>query len=197
MRSVDVRLVDRDWRHELASCYERESSGLKIVCPFIKQDALWRVLGDHLNSDVRLIARFDLKDFSAGVSDVWALMDVLEAGGEVRGVRGLHSKTFIFGETVAVVTSANLTRRGLDYNLEFGCVSEMPPFIDACGAYFDDLWAQCGPSVSQAQLGEWQEAVEQFLASGARPGARDSLPDHGVDAGQLLPAPIRLPDEVP
>lgn len=196
-RRVDVRLVDRDWRQELVSCYERESHGLRIVCPFIKQEALWGVVGDHLHSDVRVITRFDLKGFAAGVSDIDALVDVLEAGGEVRGVRGLHSKTFIFGAEVAVVTSANMTRRGLDHNVEFGCVSDLAAFVAACRAYFDELWTKCGPSVSQDQLGEWQEVVDAFLATGARAGTRALLPDHGADAGQAPAAGIPLPDEIP
>lgn len=194
---MDVRLVDRGWRKELASCYERESSGLRIVCPFVKQDALWRVVADQLNSDVRVITRFDLKGFAAGVSDIWALMDVLEAGGEVRGIRGLHSKAFIFGDAVAAVTSANLTRGGLDRNAEFGCISELPAFVDACQTYFAELWARSGPSVSCPQLEQWQEEVDRFLASGAKPGTRSSLPDHGVNAGQSLSSPLSGPDEPP
>lgn len=192
-----MRLVDRNWRQELASCYEREPAGLRIVCPFIKQDALWGVVGDHLHSDVRVITRFDLKGFAAGISDVNALIDILEAGGEVRGIRGLHSKAFIFGEAVAVVTSANMTRRGLDHNVEFGCISDLPDFVSTCRAYFDDLWAKCGPNVLQTQLDEWQEEVDAFLAAGARPGTRALLPDHGAHADEVPTTGVALSDEIP
>jgi hypothetical protein len=173
----------------------RDPSALRIVCPFVKQNALRWVAEGGLNSDARLITRFDLKGFAAGVSDVSALMDVLEAGGEVRGVRGLHAKVFIFADAVAAVTSANLTRRGLEHNTEFGCVSELPAFVGVCRAYFNDLWRRCGPSVTYGQLEQWQEQVNRFLASGARPETRDALPDHGMYAGQSLSDPIPAAEE--
>jgi PLD-like domain len=192
---MDVRLVDRDWREELAVCYERSPTGLRIICPFVKRDALRRVIGDRATGDARLITRFDLNGFAAGVSDISALMDVLGAGGEVRGKGGLHSKVFIFGDLVAAVTSANLTRKGLESNAEFGCISELSEFVAACQAYFDSLWAISGPSVSRAQLEEWQGQVVRFLASGARPGTRGALPDYGADAGDVVPTPIPVSDE--
>ena len=70
---------------------------------------MWKVVGEAVPPDLRVITRFDLQGFAGGASDIWALMDVLEAGGEVRGIRRLHSKVFIFGNSSAAVTSANLT----------------------------------------------------------------------------------------
>lgn len=190
---MNVRLVDRSWGEELASCFKDETSGLRIICPFIKGGALWQIVGDAIPPDARVITRFSLQDFSAGISDIWALQDVLQAGGEVRGIKGLHAKVFIFGNTVAAVTSANLTRQGLNRNAEFGCISQQPEFVKACQGYFNKLWEHGGSSVSTPQLEEWDAVVGQFLLSAAPPGTRTGLPDYGASTGSPITAPA-LPD---
>jgi hypothetical protein len=181
---MDVRLVDRSWGEELARCYRAHPKAPRIICPFIKGNALWHVVGDALPPDLRVITRFDLQGFVGGVSDIWALMDVLEGGGEVRGIRGLHSKVFIFGNSSAAVTSANLTHHGLNTNAEFGCISSLPDFVEACQNYFDELWHRSAPSVTAEQLSNWDQKVAQVQLSGAGPGSEAALPDYGADVGQ-------------
>jgi hypothetical protein len=192
---VDVRLVDRSWGEELASCYRRAPSGLRVICPFIKSAALRQVLGGEVRPDARVITRFDLQGMAAGGGDLGALIDVVEAGGEVRGVRGLHAKIFVFGDAVAAVTSANLTHRAVESSGEFGCISQLPEFVAVCRDYFEDLWTKSAPSASLAKLAEWDQVVTDFLTSGAGPGTRGRLPDHGVQAEHH--DDIVVSDEVP
>jgi hypothetical protein len=177
---MDVRLVDRDWKRELAQLAVAYSGGLRIICPFVKQNALRQVVGDEIPDDTRVVTRFSLQDFSAGVSDIGALSDVINAGGEVRGIQGLHAKVFIFGDGAAAVTSANLTNQGLHRNAEFGCVSSAPDFVAVCRAYFETLWSQAGSSVTVHKLAEWDEAVRAFLLTAATQGRRADLPDYGA-----------------
>jgi hypothetical protein len=195
MPVVDVRLVDRDWRRELANLFQNDPTGFRIICPFVKQDPLWSIVGDSIPTDTRLITRFSLRDFSAGVSDIAAIGDVINAGGEVRGVQGLHAKVFIFGTGSAAVTSANLTRLGLHRNAEFGCISHLPDFVEACLAYFDDLWDRSEPSVSTGQLAMWAEEVTKFLLTAAPAGSRGALPDYGalIDRGEPPPPTFDSP----
>lgn len=190
-----VRLVDRGWAAEMHSGLSRDSTSLKIVCPFITERVLTKLLHEHQPGGLRVVTRFNLADFASGVSDIGALRSALDAGGQVRGLRGLHSKVFIFGSSRAVVTSANLTSRGLDGNREFGCVSEQREFIDACTAYFDEIWAMSSPDVTYAQLQEWQDLVDHHLDRGGRPAAALDLPDFGA----VPPAaPVReLPEAAP
>jgi PLD-like domain len=186
MPAVDVRLVDGNWSRELATLFQSHPSGLRIICPFVKQEPLWSIVGDSIPTDTRMITRFSLRDFSAGVSDIAAIGDVVEAGGEVRGVKGLHAKVFIFGARSAAVTSANITHNGLHRNAEFGCISGLPDFVEACLAYFDSLWERSQPSVSPAQLAIWAEEVTKFLLTAVPAGSRSTLPDYGaaVDDGE-------------
>lgn len=173
-------LVDRDWRAELVEGRRLHGAALRIVCPFIKTQPIVELLGATRPQPLEVLTRFNLADFGRGVSDVAALRVILEAGGRVRGVRGLHAKVFLFGDARAAVTSANLTSRGLKRNHEFGCVSEDGPFIEACRSYFDRLWKAAGSDLAAEQLDEWDAQVTAFLASGGRPQLEAGLPDHGV-----------------
>jgi hypothetical protein len=179
-------LVDQNWGTELAEGRRLHGAALRIVCPFIKVRPIVELIGETRPQLLEVVTRFNLADFGRGVSDVAALRAILDAGGHVRGVRGLHAKLFLFGDARAAVTSANLTSRGLATNHEFGCVSEDGPFIAACRSYFNRLWkAAAGSDLTAAQLDEWDAAVVAFLASGGRRELEARLPDHGVvaDAG--------------
>lgn len=175
-----VELVDQGWAAAIRDGLSRDSTSFKIVCPFIKAKILTDLLDNHQPGDLRIVTRFKLADFADGVSDIEALRAALDAGGQVRGIRGLHSKV---GGSRAAVTSANLTSRGLDGNHEFGCVFEEPEFVTTCEAYFDELWAAAEPNATYARLQEWQGLVNQHLDH-ARPGTSLGLPDFGA----ILPA---------
>ena len=43
-----------------------------------------------------------------------ALRDLVDAGAEIKGIRHLHAKAYLFDDDLAMVTSANLTARRID-----------------------------------------------------------------------------------
>lgn len=177
-----IRLVDRRWRTELHDGLHRDATVLRIVCPFIKLAPLRDLLDEHEPAELLVVSRFNLADFGAGVSDIASLRRVLEAGGRVRGLRGLHAKLFLFGQTRAAITSANLTARGLGGNHEFGCVSEDPAFVKECSEYFERLWVAARQDLAVSELEAWEAELGRFLDRGGLPGAEEVLPDFGVDA---------------
>jgi len=191
---MSVELVDRDWDAAIRAGLSCDSSSFRVVCPFVKARVLTGLLKDHKPSELRLITRLKLADFADGVSDIAALQAVLQAGGQVRGIRSLHAKVFLFGTTRAAVTSANLTTSGLAGNHEFGCISEEAAFVDACAAYFNALWDAAGTDVTAQQLEDWTKVVGEHLDGGARPVAAAALPDFGAPVNVVPPA---LPDHAP
>ncbi|HEV2123698.1 MAG TPA: phospholipase D family protein [Chloroflexota bacterium] len=191
---MTVQLVDRDWHAAIRAGLGRDSSMLRVVCPFVKERVLAGLIKDHQPGEVRLITRLKLADFADGVSDIAALRAVLRAGGQVRGIRDLHAKVFLFGSTLAAVTSANLTTSGLAGNHEFGCISDEAAFVYTCSAYFDALWDAGSAGVTSPQLDDWEDLVGEHLDGGARPGAAAALPDFGA-AVNLTAA--TLPDVAP
>ena len=192
MIRAPVRLVDAGWGQELTAAICADRSDVRIVCPFIKERALERLLS-HRPGDVRVITRFNLADFSAGVSDVKALRVLLDTGASVRGIRNLHAKLYLFGTSRAIITSANLTEAALTRNQEFGVVADDTAVIEACRDYFDGLWRRGSSDLSRDMLDSWEKTVTGHRAAGGRPDRVKGLGDFGADAGLAATLPVSLP----
>jgi len=192
---MTVRLVDAGWGAELTAALRADTSELRVICPFIKAGALDRLLSLKPAS-IQVITRFNLVDFVEGVSDIAALRMLLDAGAQVRGVRKLHAKLYLFGASRAVITSANLTKSALDSNHEFGLVAEDATVIATCRAYFDDLWRRGKTDLVADQVDTWAETVTRHRALGGRPGNRAGLGDFGVDAGVTGTPSVQVPTAV-
>jgi hypothetical protein len=190
--AVGFRLVDEGWDELLGDALRGDRSGVRMVCPFIKRRAVERLLQRGEPDALQVITRFNLRDFSEGVSDTSALRLLLETGAQIRGVRNLHAKLYLFGASRVVVTSANLTDAALLRNYEFGFVAEEATIVTECRSYFDNLWSRAGPDLTAARLAEWESRLANHLASGAPPAASTGLPDEGADAG-VVPEPPVLP----
>ena len=187
-----MRLVDGGWGKEFADALSVNASELRIICPFIKLGALESLL-THQPSKVQVITRFNLADFAEGVSDVAALRKLLDCGANVRGVRNLHAKLYIFGESRAMITSANLTSAALDRNHEFGLITEEASTISKCLAYFDSLWQRASNDLLLGQVDAWDKTVTNYWVSGGRPNATAGLDDFGADAGIVGPPNVQMP----
>ena len=178
---MSFRLVDSRWDAEFDAASNVQSSALRIICPFIKTEVARRLLNRGKLEVLQVITRFNLDDFFGGASDVAALELMLEKGGQVRGVRNLHAKIYLFGRKRVIVTSANLTQAALVRNHEFGFVSEDHEIIRRCDEYFEKLWSRAGKDVSASSLADWGRKIADLLASGAPPGMNATgLGDEGV-----------------
>lgn len=189
---MTVRLVDSKWEKELREGLSVSGGTWRLACPFIKERIIRRLLDETDLDTIQVVTRFNLADFASGVSDVGALRAILDAGGEVRGLRGLHSKVFVFGAQRAAVTSANLTLAALARNAEFGCVSDDPGFVASCSDYVNRIWKRASVPVTAVQLDEWEGVVATRLAQGGQPNHLSDLPDFGASAPQ--PDPPQPPE---
>ena len=184
---MSVRLVDSGWSQILTDAIARDQTSVRLVSPFIKTAAVDLLLGSSRPGSLQVLTRFNLNEFAEGVSDTAALRLLLDRGAVIRGVRNLHAKLYLFGDSQAVVTSANLTLAALDRNHELGFVAEDADSVAACRTYFEKLWVKAGADLTPAQLDAWEATVAAHLASGTRPTITAGLPDEGVDIG--LPPP--------
>lgn len=176
------RVVEGNWRSEFQDALRRYSGELLIVSPFIKASVLAKLLANP-PENIRVVTRFNLKDFAKGVSDTDALRQFLEAGAAVRGIRNLHAKLYMFGGSRAIVTSANLTGAGMGRNHEFGLVTEENGVVMACREYFEKLWKQAGSDLTDDALKKWDAEITGWRAHGGRFAAPDGLADCGTDIG--------------
>lgn len=179
---MKTELIDSQWSGRLLSAATASDGELRIISPFIKQDALKRLL-DAKPGPISVITRFNQRDFAARVSDTQALRILLGRGAQVRGVKNLHSKLYLFGSQRAVVTSANLTWAGLNRNHEFGIDSTDQSVIVACRSYFDGLWERTRTPLTFEMLEEWEKDVAQHRPKQPGKGDRDRLLDYGDDLG--------------
>ena len=107
----------------------------------------------------------------------------------MRGIRNLHAKMFLFGDTRAIITSANLTDAGLDRNAELGVATEAPAAISGCATYFDRLWTR-GYALRLEEAYTWATTIAAFRAAGGGSRTSPSLGDFGADIGYSQPMPI-------
>jgi hypothetical protein len=182
----EFRLVDAGWGQVLDQALQHDDSSLRIVCPFIKKGPTKRLLKSAAQ-DIKVITRFNLLDFYNGVSDIKALRMLLGRGAQIRGIRNLHSKVYLFGSSRAIVTSANLTEAALSRNQEFGFVADDPEIISCCSDYIADLWNKAGSNLTMDRLEEWDRKVTVCLAKGVKTSRMRGLGDEGVDVGGTVP----------
>ncbi|NTF23267.1 hypothetical protein G6L37_33300, partial [Agrobacterium rubi] len=191
---LSFKLVDSGWSDELDIGMRERPETVLIVCPFIKKQTVERLIFAHCPRDLRVITRFDLNAFNAGVSDMDALSLLLRSGAKIRGVVGVHSKMYIFGGKRAIVTSANLTEAAMFQNKEFGFAADDHFIAAQCQNYFDRLWASTRHDLSQADIERWRQILAPY-----RVGTRDSisLPDFGETVNSTSPFVLEPPTDAP
>ena len=147
-----IRLIDNKWGEEFENISLSPNESLRIICPFIKLQALKRLLINVDSENIEIITRFNLADFANRVSDISALRHLLKIGANVRGIKGLHTKLYMFGQNKTVLTSANLTKAAMTKNSEFGFLSNDTTIAAQCHTYFDKLWSQSRSELNVATV---------------------------------------------
>ena len=180
---MSFRIVSRGWSKLISDAISQDTKTLQIVCPYITDGAIEPLLTLTLGS-IKVVTRFNLNDLASGASDINALRRLLDASGEVRGVRNLHAKLYLFGSSRAIITSANLTTSGLEKNHELGIVTDSSCDIKTCQDYFDKLW-ESGQELGPNDLDRWSTTLKQHMEKvKGLPGA-DQLKDYGKEVDSV------------
>lgn len=193
MNTAQFRLIDHGWRREFEDAGKLKACDLLIISPFMKTRAVKRLT--HGKENIRVLTRFCLHDFFEGVSDLGALRHLLDVGAEVRGIKYLHAKVYVFGDQRSIVTSANLTDAALTRNHELGFVSEDAAVLSKCRDYFDRLWNLTGKqdsSLNFDKLKKWEAelAVAKAKQGGAKSSTTYDLDDYGADLEFMPDEPV-------
>lgn len=173
----NFRLVDSGWAEEIDREMRFRPAALRIICPFIKLATAKRFLNLAAPKTIQVITRFDLNSFNAGVSDLEALETLFLAGARIRGIKGLHSKMYLFGSSSAIVTSANLTEAAMFRNKEFGFCAGEPDIVSHCNDYFTVLWSKTKKDLALDQIGDWAKELASVRTTPVLPTV--GLPDYG------------------
>ena len=188
-----VQLINRGWRSNLAEVAEAAEESLLIAAPYIKTDeAAW--LCGLLSSEIEVLtlARMELQAIRTSALDVNALLRLANVSSSARliALPNLHAKVFVADEKAAIVTSGNLTRSGLDTNIEYGVVLRDPPLVKKVR---DDMlnFARLGSAVSPDAIGALipiETAVREAEAEIARNASSEAKRRFDAIMWQAKPA---------
>ena len=182
----------------------RNATRVLLAAPYIKTDALGRVLAEFpLGVEITCVTRWNPHDIAAGASDTECRTMVLEAGGSFRLHPTLHAKYYRIDDTV-LIGSANLTNPAMGWasqpNLEI--LSHAGAGFDA--AAFEDALLQDAREISDPEFLVWDAIPAIPMAAGYpslafpqldnwRPATRD--PRHLELSYQGRVEEIASPDE--
>lgn len=178
---MSITIVHDDWIREFkAAMQATEGKPLRIMCPFIQSSTIRSLLDSGKPSRIQVITRFSLNDCAEGVNDLNAFSLLLDKRAEVRGLRNLHAKVYLFGSERVIVTSANLTNAAFRNNHEMGIASSQEELVRACSEYFNGLWPRVGENLTRAKLEKWQKVVNAHFVNRANIRTLPPLGDEGV-----------------
>lgn len=133
-----MQYLFKNWYPTLEKECERSSS-LKIISPFVSGYFFHKIKSKFSLENIELITRFNLKDFSNGVSNLDALKLLNDNNAKIFGIKDLHSKVYIFDDDRAIISSANITRKGLRTNFECGIMVSGRNEVSQLISYFNEL----------------------------------------------------------
>jgi len=156
------------WHESFKSLLRQVSNSLLICSPFIGFRPCEEVaasLGTRGVPGVSLLVVTDLSvdHMLAGSTDVAGLLRLSEAIAEteIRILPNIHAKVYVADEKCAVVTSGNLTDRGLDLNLEYGVLLSDPSLVRRIKSDVA-CYASVGSVVDTARLRLLSRVVEEL-----------------------------------
>ena len=133
-----------------------EAEHIVLAAPYIKADALLRVVGE-VSEDASLtcITRWQVEDIAAGVSDLECYSIIRGVGGEFRLHPYLHAKYFRADENV-LIGSANITNSALGWATEPNVEILCSPGGGFDAASFETMLVEDSREIGNREFSRWQ-----------------------------------------
>lgn len=158
----------------------KQGKSLRIISPFIKYTVVNKIVSSLPDIKLQVVTRYNLQDFYEGVSDTLALRCLLDNKAEIKGIRRLHTKLYLFDNGKVILSSANLTEGGMRKNHEFGVLLDNADAFRECESYFDYLWQATDNTLTKEMLNEWQDRIDSIKET-RKPSKPNPLEDCGAD----------------
>ena len=146
--------ANRRHRKHLTSLLARSTGVIRIATAYVTERQLLSTTSER---EVKLLTSVTRMDVASGATSLESLNALIKMGVHCRTLPPrprLHAKVYLFGDSSAVVTSANLTSNGLDSNIEVG-VETSARETASLMLWFDQLW-ELGVPVTVTQIAEMQ-----------------------------------------
>jgi len=168
---IEVELVTSPWAATFYGLLDTVEQELFVASPFISDKPLKRVveiIGSKPSLDsmkVNIVTNLAIDSLLSGSLDVAALLHLVQSipNSTVTYLPSLHAKIYIVDNKVAIVTSANLTDKGLIGNHEYGTLLRGFAVVSKVR---DDLtrYASLGNRVSTDTLAALAQAAQELKA---------------------------------
>ncbi len=159
-----TEIITKNWLNYFLDSVKKAES-ISLISPFISGSVVNHLLDNIDDKKVRLITRYNLNDFKSNVSSLSALKRMVQEGVRIRGIQGLHSKTYIFKNYSMIVTSANFTHSGFFKNYEFGVRIIDKEKINQSLDYFNKLWDFGETDLTVSDIKEWEVEIRESPAN--------------------------------
>lgn len=177
-------LDEREVNVEIAQSLQDCENAVITLSAFIKHGALKWFFEQIKSRDINVtvIARWQLGDLIANVSDLSVYEECKKYGWTFKVDQRLHAKLFLIDSSVAFVGSSNLTGAGFALNKKSNFelstkvevtdidVKKVSKYVDSCKVMTDDLYSQMKKVVDNAKLSEkkvklnkWPLEIQKLL----------------------------------
>ena len=166
-----VELVTSPWATTFYDLVDTAENELLVASPFISSYPLMKVIEaieDRQSPDrvhVGIITNLAVDSLLSGSVDVAGLLHLVQSipNSTVTYLPSLHAKVYVADTQCAVITSANLTNRGMAGNHEYGVLLRDPVLVSKVRS---DLtrYASLGNNVSLDTLAALAQAAEELKA---------------------------------
>jgi HKD family nuclease len=137
-----TELITSNTKGDILKLLENVKESFYLICPFIGINTS-RMLADIMERKkikATIITRFSRNDFYAGASSIQGLNILKNAGCELKAVKKLHTKLYIFDNDAIILGSSNFTDGGLISNVELNIlIKEEKEIINHALSYFNEI----------------------------------------------------------
>ena len=147
----------------------RNATRILLAAPYIKADALARVLAELVSqAEVICVTRWNPHDIASGASDTECRTMVLEAGGSFRLHPTLHAKYYRMDDAV-LIGSANLTYPALGWSSQPNLEILSPAGAEFDATAFESKLLQESREISDAEFEVWDSIPKVRTEAGHPP----------------------------
>ena len=137
-----IKLITSNTKDDILYLLENVKSSFYMICPFIGINTS-KILANLITKKkikATIITRFSRNDFFARASSIEGLKILKEVGCELKAVKRLHTKLYVFDANAIILGSSNFTDGGLISNLELNIlVQDEKSIINHGIAYFNEI----------------------------------------------------------
>jgi phosphatidylserine/phosphatidylglycerophosphate/cardiolipin synthase-like enzyme len=103
------------------------------------------------STSIKIITRLIKEDIKKGITDLDKFRVLRDTfGADIRYNNDLHAKMVVLDNSVAIISSANLTKKGLSVNYEAGICLKDKNMVNKVAQFFNEVWKESKPLTQQA-----------------------------------------------